>query len=360
MTTEHPPEEAPAGDGAHRAACTTLHGAPGRYPCGFVEVGPGTRAWLQPNGSWGETNAGLISGDGESLLVDTLWDDRLTARMLDAAEPVLRAAPLTTAVNTHRDGDHWWGNAMLPDDVRIWTSAQALAEMEEEPPPAALHRLARLVRLGRRLPGRVGRLARYTTGMLGPFAFDRLRPRRPAETFTGEHLLDVGGRAVHLIHLGPAHTAGDVVVHLPDAGVVFAGDLLFVGVTPVIWHGPVANWVTALDRLLALDAEVYVPGHGPLARRSDLEDVRGYWEWLIAATEPHLAAGREPGETMRRVARDPDFAPWRHWLCPERLALNVLTRHREVTGAGPLGHGPAERLRMFSQVAELARDMRSR
>jgi hypothetical protein len=62
----------------------TLFGDPERYPAGLTEVAPGVHAWLQPNGAWGESNAGLIAGEGESLLVDTLWDLRLTVRMLDA------------------------------------------------------------------------------------------------------------------------------------------------------------------------------------------------------------------------------------------------------------------------------------
>lgn len=319
----------------------TLHGAERDFPHGLTDLGSGTWAWLEPNGSWGETNAGLVVGDGASLLVDTLWDARLAARMLAAVAPVVAGAPLHSAVNTHRDGDHWWGNSVLSPEVEIWTSQPALAEMRTEPPPTALHNLGRLSRIGARLPGRVGRLGRYTANMLGPFDFDAPVPRLPTRSFTGEHRLEVGGRAVRLLHLGPAHTAGDVVVHVPDAGVVYAGDLLFAGVTPVIWAGPASGWVSALDRLLELDADTYVPGHGPLAGRADVQALRGYWAWLIEASDAEFAA-------------DPGFGAYRDWLAPERLALNVLGRQRDLTGAGPAPHDPRSRLVMFSQVAELA------
>jgi cyclase len=78
-----------------------------RFDGGLREVAPGIHAWLQPNGTWGESNAALVVGDGASLLVDTLWDVRLTARMLDAMRPLTDGAPIATLVNTHSDGDHW-------------------------------------------------------------------------------------------------------------------------------------------------------------------------------------------------------------------------------------------------------------
>src|SRR6188472_3947743 len=102
------------------------------------ELAPGAWAWLQLPGGWGESNAGLIAGDDASLLVDTLWDQRRTAVMLASLARV--APPIAVAVNTHADGDHWWGNAELAPDVRIVTSEGALAAMREED-PAELARL---------------------------------------------------------------------------------------------------------------------------------------------------------------------------------------------------------------------------
>ena len=95
---------------AQMPAIEPLH--PGRRSSrgGLTEVGPGVHAWLQPNGALGESNAALVVGAGASLLVDTLWDPRLTRRMLDAMAPLTAEAPIETVVNTHSDGDHWWGN----------------------------------------------------------------------------------------------------------------------------------------------------------------------------------------------------------------------------------------------------------
>ena len=76
----------------------------------------------------GESNAGLVVGDGASLLVDTLWDPQLTRRMLAAIAPLTAEAPVETLVNTHSDGDHWWGNQEL-DGIQIVATEAAAAVM---------------------------------------------------------------------------------------------------------------------------------------------------------------------------------------------------------------------------------------
>ena len=73
--------------------------------CAWHDVGDGCHAYVQRDGGWGWSNAGLVVGDGASLLVDTLFDNRLTAAMLQAAEPVTDAAPVATLVNKHHAGD---------------------------------------------------------------------------------------------------------------------------------------------------------------------------------------------------------------------------------------------------------------
>lgn len=71
---------------------------------GLVEVGEGIHAYLQPDGSWGWSNAGLVRGGDESVLVDTLFDLHLTREMLDAMTPLTGGAPISTVVNTHANG----------------------------------------------------------------------------------------------------------------------------------------------------------------------------------------------------------------------------------------------------------------
>jgi glyoxylase-like metal-dependent hydrolase (beta-lactamase superfamily II) len=151
---------------------------------------------------------------------------------------------------------------------------------------------------------------------------------------------------VTLIEVGPAHTRGDVIAHLPGDGVVFTGDILFHGGHPVVWAGPVANWVAACDRILALDGvEVVVPGHGPLATRQAVADMRGYLTHLTAEARVRYDAGM----SVLDAARDIDLGPYAGWGERERLAVNITTLYREF-GADV----PTDVVSLFSQMAELS------
>lgn len=338
---------------------TTLQGERPLYERGLTEVREGVWAWLQPNGSWGEANAGLVVGDGASAVIDTLWDQRLAGELLAAAMPRVQDAPIRLVVNTHSDGDHWWGNAVMPPSAEVVTSRASLEAMTHES-PAGLARQRRLARVTGRIPGRAGAMGRYVSSMLAPYAFEGVRPRLPDRAFSGEATETVGGRELRLTEVGPAHTVGDLIVEVAGTGVVFTADILFVGATPVMWAGPLSNWVAALDRLLALDADTFVPGHGPIAGRAEVEAVRDYWLWLDEAARSHHAAGRGPLAAARAMVADPGFAPFAGWLSPERILVNVTTVHRALDGKGPIPATPVARALLFDRVAALGRELTAR
>ncbi|HXE44001.1 MAG TPA: MBL fold metallo-hydrolase [Conexibacter sp.] len=330
----------------------SLSGAPARFPGGLREVAPRTWAWLQPNGGLGESNAGLVVGDGESLLVDTLWDERLTRRMLSAMEPALAGAPLRRAFVTHPDGDHWWGNAALPADVEVAATPACDRAMRTEAPPRVLAGMAATAGALRRAPGKAGAIARGAHVQLAPFAWRGVRLRYADRTLHAPAELEVGGRTVQILDLGPAHSPADAVVHVPDAGVVFAADLLFVGVTPIMWHGPVETWLAALETLLALDAGVYVPGHGPPCGRAEIEAVADYWRWLRDGVAEQYAAGRRGGAAARALLRSREHVRFADWLNPERILVNVATLERE-----PGELSPPARARLLAQMWMLGAEL---
>src|SRR5271166_2060821 len=103
------------------------------YERGLHEVGDGVWAYLQPDGGWGWSNAGLVTSGDASLLVDTLFDLRLTAEMLDAMRAGTPAEHIGTVVNTHANGDHCYGNALLADS-EIISSVRCAQEMSTLPP----------------------------------------------------------------------------------------------------------------------------------------------------------------------------------------------------------------------------------
>ncbi len=306
------------------------------YTRGLHEVGDGVFAWLQPDGGWGWSNAGLLRGDGGSLLVDTLFDLALTRAMLDAMASITATAPIATLVNTHANGDHCYGNQLVIG-AEVIASAASAAEMEQ-PPPSTLGMMTSLD-LG-------DATNRYIAMAFGPFTFDDIEPPHPDRTFSGALSLEVGGQPVELVEVGPAHTAGDVIVHLPDAGTVFTGDILFHDGTPLIWDGPVQNWLDACDRILGLDCAVIVPGHGPLADAQAVRDTAAYLTFVRdEATARHGA-----GLSATEAAWDIDLGAYADWGESERIALNVDAVYREID---PTYDTPGV-LPLFTLMAEIA------
>jgi glyoxylase-like metal-dependent hydrolase (beta-lactamase superfamily II) len=333
-----------------------------------MDVADGVHAWLQPNGLLGESNACLVVGEGSSLLIDTLWDRALTRRMLSEMTALTDSAPIELIVNTHSDGDHWWGNQEL-GGVDAITSEAALAVMEDES-PAEMQRfgaLAAALRLAGSSPvpyprrGDVAEIAGYVSEVLAPFAFDDLRLSLPRRSFSGELELGVGGRGVKLIEVGPAHTPGDLIAWVPDARVAIAADILFIGVTPIMWTGPAQGWIAALERLLELGAERFVPGHGPICGPDEVRRLLEYWRWLDRVARERLDAGTSAVEAARELVLGEEIVElgFADWLSPERALISVGTIAAHLRGVAKQP-GPPQLIAAFFRMALLARDYRRR
>jgi cyclase len=287
------------------------------YTLGLHEVADGVSAYLQPDGSWGLSNAGLVVDGDVSLLVDTLFDLRLTREMLDAmrrATPA--AAAIDVVVNTHANGDHCWGNQLVRD-AEIVGSRRCAEEMAELPPSVLADVMASPP------DGPTGDLLRR---MFGRYEFSGIEVVPPTTTFDSELTLTVGDTEVRLYEVGPAHTRGDVIVHVPDRGVVFTGDILFNGGHPIVWAGPVSNWVAACELILDLTPDVVVPGHGALTDTSAVADQRDYFGFLEREVAPRAAAGMAPLD----AARDIDLGPYAELTEGERFVVNVAAVYRDL------------------------------
>ena len=253
--------------------------------------------------------------------------------MLEAMAPVVARAPIDAALNTHANPDHCFGNELLPAATEIYASAASAAEMGQLS-PEVLHAM-------KSAPGMPPDLAEFVEHAFGPFDFSNITFRAPSRTFEARMDLNVGDRTVTFLELGPAHTGGDTVVHVPDAGTVFTGDLLFIDGTPIVWSS-LSNWITACDRILELGATTLVPGHGPVTDASGVRDVRRYLTYIADQAAQRFRAGMDPAQ----AADDIDISDFADWGDPERIAANVVAAYRELDPSLPAATPPELFVRM--------------
>jgi cyclase len=306
----------------------------------FEELGSQCYAYLQRDGSWGWSNAGLVVGDGISLLVDTLFDLRLTEAMLTAMSAVTGTAPIATVVNTHANGDHCYGNQLVGSAEII--SSRAAAEEMSEVPPAMMAAL-------NRDEGEIGELFRH---FFGEFDFEGIELRLPDRVFDGRLEIDVAGRTVELIEVGPAHTRGDVIAVVPDASTVYTGDILFIGGAPIVWAGPLSNWIAACDLIASLDVDTVVPGHGPITDTAGVLEVREYLAVVEQEATIRQQAGVDVFDAAREIAAslgaDRRFAELGEF---GRIAVNVDTVYRTLDPQ----HHSADVIEQFRRMAAIER-----
>ena len=288
------------------------------YEKGLCELGNGLYAWLQPDGGWGWSNAGLIVDGEDSLLVDTLFDLDLTSAMLKAmrdAEP-LAAAEIGTLVNTHANGDHCNGNCLV-SEAEIISSVTCAEEMRHETPGLMMDYLAAA-------PG-LGEMGQFFIECFGHFGFEQVTQRFPDTTYSGQLERKVGDKRVQMIEVGPAHTGGDTLVYVPDDRTIFTGDILFIEGHPMIWNGPVSNWIAACDRMINMDIDAVVPGHGPITDKRGVAAVGDYLRYISKEARQRYDAGM----SLFDAAMDISLSDYDSWGDSERIVANVATLFRE-------------------------------
>jgi len=298
-------------------------------------------ACLQPDRGLGTSNSGLLNRGG-GLVVDTFWDLPHTRQMIDTYARVWKA-PARRVVNTHRNGDHCWGNQLFPD-AEIIGHRLCAAEFGKERPEF----MQTLRNSGSSSDPALAAFARRLADW--DFAGIELRP---PQTLVDERLtIDLDGIQAHLIYVGPAHTSGDLIVHLPAERIVFTGDILFRLCTPIGWEGTYDRWIAALDRIVALAPDVVVPGHGPVCGLEGPREMKAYLQYVRAESKRLFDRGLSAVDAAKRI----DLGPYAGWTEPERIVFQVERAYRELRGQ-PFD-APIDVTPLFAAMHELAREQR--
>jgi cyclase len=286
-------------------------------PMWLEELGRDVYACMQEEKGLGTSNSGLVNRGG-GLVVDTFWDLPHTRDMIAQYARVWRA-PAQRVVNTHHNGDHAWGNQLFPAAELIGHRRCAEGFGRERP---------EMMQMLRSQAGSENPVMRALAEKLADWDFTGVTLTPPTTLFDDRLDLDLDGIRVELLWVGPAHTAGDVIAWLPAERIVFTGDVLFRLCTPVGWDGTFDGWIAALDRIVALDPKVVVPGHGPLCGVEGPREMREYLAYVRRECGQLFAAGVPALEAAKKI----DLGPYASWTEPERIVFQVERAYRELQG----------------------------
>ena len=279
-------------------------------------------------------NTAIIETDDGLIVVDTHSKPSAARVIVDHLRD-LSAQPVRYVVNTHFHWDHWHGNEVYP---KAYPGAEIVTNQitREAMVRKGLKRIQDHVR---QVPAEIARLETEVAAARGPEERTRvaeqlrlaraylgevtaLEPALPTIAFEGTMKLYRRDREIHLLHLGRAHTEGDVFVYLPKEKVVITGDAL-IGWTPYMGDGYPEDWAGTLDRLARLDFAHIIMGHGAVAGRDWLDTFRGYIRDMVDAVREEVAAGATLDQVKERlpavlgpIYEKPfsvygDYRPWR-------------------------------------------------
>ena len=274
---------------------------------GVKQLAPGIYAYIQSKATWYWSNAGFIVGNDYVVVVDSLTTVGLTQRFKDEIRKITDK-PIRYLVNTHHHGDHTWGDHVFAgatiishDCCRREVTEAAIVD------PNLLNTI------------------------FPEFDFRGIAVTPADITFDKRLTLHMDGREIRLLHFGPGHTVDDIIVHLPQEGIIFAGDFIFLYSTPLGAEGSFAGWIKNLDAMAKLGARTYVPGHGPVCGAEGLKQCRDYL--LLVRSEARKRFDR--GMTVDEAAKDIDLRQFKQWPNHERILFNLERLWREFRGEDP-------------------------
>jgi cyclase len=281
-------------------------------------------------------NTAIIENDDGVMVVDT-HSKPSAARVIVEHLRGMTGKPVRYVVNTHFHWDHWHGNEVYPAaypgaelvtnhitrEAMVMKGLKRLGDHRRQMPADIVKLEADVAAARGEQRTRLERELKLARAYLAEV--NALKPTLPTITFEHTMKLYRGDREIHLLHLGRAHTAGDVFVYLPKEKVVITGDAV-IGWTPFMGDGYPEDWSGTLDRLAQLDFTHILMGHGDVADREWLRVFRGYVGDMVATVRVEVATGATLDEVKHRVTAKlapiyekpfsayGDYRPWRTGL----------------------------------------------
>ena len=275
----------------------------------LVKVAEGVYAAIAKSGGLASGNAGFVIGDDGVLVFDTFFTPAAIEELVSEIESLTKL-PIKYAVNSHYHLDHTGGNQVLAergvpiiahDNVMIWQTTKnkrflpAPEDLQKRKADAA-KQLSETPEDQKDKRAQLERQIRRYDAMMS------IKLTNPTKTFgSGTMRLKLGKREVILATL-PGHTGGDVFAYVPDAKVVFTGDLGWSKTLPNLVDATVNDWIPTLDKMLAqYPAAKFVPGHGTVAEAADIKAFRDYLDDLRSRVMKGIADGMTVDQAKQQL-----------------------------------------------------------
>lgn len=302
------------------------------------QLADGVFTAIAKEGGAGICNVGLIDLGGQILVYDTFLTPQAALDLRKNAIELFGRMP-QIVVNSHYHNDHIWGNQAFTPEAYIisstrtrqliavsgkeeleWYSANAAEQYQEyctqyANTPEEAERTALNLWLG------------YYAGLVE--ALPNLVVSLPTITFSNRLELYGSKLTAELITFEDGHTGSDTVLYLPQDGIIFMSDLLFVGCHPYLAEGNPFKLLKALKKLSQLDATVFVPGHGPVGTRQDLKVLSDYIKYCLDTAQKINDEGGVRAESLTQLKIDERF---NHWQFPQFFYSNIRFLCERLSG----------------------------
>ena len=273
----------------------------------ILQVGEHTYTYIS-EGTLARNNPALVSGSDFSIALDATAHVNDMAEFISAMNAVTGRRQIKYLFFTHSHGDHTDGAVVLSGAAQI--AAEGLIRILKE-------------------------TKQRKEKDIVPLTFTEKKGERvpiPEIGFTGHMMIDPGDCRVELIDFGHAHTPSDAIAYIPEDGVVFCGDLLYNKVLPDGNQCRLDRWIDAIDSILMLDAETYIPGPGPVAKREDVMVCRSCLEQMYVSACEAADKGRDLKELCLQI----DLGECEEWLEPGRRVSLLDVAYRTHLGQDPV------------------------
>jgi len=276
-------------------------------------------AAIAVNGGSAICNSGLIDLGGQILVFDTFLTPQAAMDLRRFATDKYGRAP-QIVINSHYHNDHIWGNQVFAADAQIISSARTrdliATEGMEELQWNSSNSAQRLESLRAQYQNTHNKRQQQDlllwVGEYGGIveALPHLTVCMPGITFNSHLEIHGTKHTAKLITFEDGHTGSDTVLYLPQEGIIFMSDLLFVGFHPYLAEGDPHKLLKALTELIQLDAICYVPGHGPIGTIQDVKLLIEYIEYCIETAHTLVKTGNVNEESIKELKIAERFQPW--------------------------------------------------